>query len=48
MELFRGDVERGLVAGLPVGQWTSALVLAAGVGVWVLGRRRVAGAGARR
>jgi phosphatidylglycerol:prolipoprotein diacylglycerol transferase len=40
VETFRGDVERGVVAGLGVGQWTSVLVLAAGVLVWVVGRRR--------
>jgi phosphatidylglycerol---prolipoprotein diacylglyceryl transferase len=46
VELFRGDVERGVVAGLGVGQWTSIAILAAGAAVWALGRRRAA-AGAR-
>lgn len=39
VELFRGDVERGLVAGISVGLWTSVGIFAAGVGVWVIGRR---------
>jgi phosphatidylglycerol---prolipoprotein diacylglyceryl transferase len=39
VELFRGDVERGLVAGISVGLWTSVVIFAVGVGVWVLGRR---------
>ncbi len=39
VELFRGDVERGVVAGLGVGQWTSLVILAAGAAVWVIGRR---------
>ncbi len=40
VELFRGDVERGVVAGLGVGQWTSMLVFAAGAAVWAIGRRQ--------
>jgi phosphatidylglycerol:prolipoprotein diacylglycerol transferase len=40
VELFRGDVERGVAAGLAVGQWTSIAIFAAGVAVWVIGRRR--------
>ena len=40
VELFRGDVERGVVAGLGVGQWTSLAIFAAGAAVWVIGRRR--------
>ena len=40
VELFRGDVERGVVAGLGVGQWTSMVVFAAGVVVWVIGHRQ--------
>jgi phosphatidylglycerol:prolipoprotein diacylglycerol transferase len=40
VELFRGDVERGVVAGLGVGQWTSMVVFAAGAVVWVIGRRQ--------
>jgi phosphatidylglycerol:prolipoprotein diacylglycerol transferase len=39
VELFRGDVERGVYFGLGAGQWTSVAILAAGVLVWVLGRR---------
>ncbi len=34
-ELFRGDVERGVVAGLGVGQWTSLAIFAVGVAMWV-------------
>jgi phosphatidylglycerol:prolipoprotein diacylglycerol transferase len=48
VELFRGDVERGLVLGLAVGQWTSAVIFAAGAAVWVLARRRAAAARAAR
>src|SRR5512143_3831123 len=40
VEVFRGDIERGLVGGFGVGQWTSAVIFAAGVAVWVVGRRR--------
>jgi phosphatidylglycerol:prolipoprotein diacylglycerol transferase len=40
VELFRGDVERGVFGGLGVGQWTSLVVLLAGVAVWVAGARR--------
>ena len=39
VELFRGDVERGVVAGLGVGQWTSLVLFAAGAAVWAIGRR---------
>jgi len=35
VELFRGDVERGVWAGLGAGQWTSLLIFAVGVLVWV-------------
>ena len=38
-ELFRGDVERGVVRGLGVGQWTSLAIFAVGVAVWVTARR---------
>jgi phosphatidylglycerol---prolipoprotein diacylglyceryl transferase len=34
VELFRGDVERGVVAGLGVGQWTSLAILAVGAAIW--------------
>ena len=40
VELFRGDVERGVVAGLGVGQWTSMAIFAVGVAVWAIGRRQ--------
>jgi phosphatidylglycerol:prolipoprotein diacylglycerol transferase len=40
VESFRGDVERGVVAGLGVGQWTSAAILAAGVTTWLLAGRK--------
>jgi phosphatidylglycerol---prolipoprotein diacylglyceryl transferase len=39
VEFFRGDVERGVVAGLGVGQWTSLAILAAGAAIWARGRR---------
>lgn len=39
VELFRGDVERGVVRGLGVGQWTSMAIFAAGVAIWALARR---------
>ncbi len=39
VETFRGDVERGVVAGLGVGQWTSIAIFATGVAVWVLARK---------
>jgi phosphatidylglycerol:prolipoprotein diacylglycerol transferase len=44
VELFRGDVERGVVAGLGVGQWTSLAIFAAGAIVWVRARRAAAAA----
>jgi phosphatidylglycerol:prolipoprotein diacylglycerol transferase len=43
VELFRGDVERGVFAGLGVGQWTSMAVFVAGVAVWVGCARRRSG-----
>jgi phosphatidylglycerol:prolipoprotein diacylglycerol transferase len=47
VELFRGDVERGVVAGLGVGQWTSLAILAVGAAIWARApRRRPAGAAA--
>lgn len=39
VETFRGDVERGVVAGLGVGQWTSIAIFAVGLTTWVLARR---------
>jgi len=40
VECFRGDVERGVVAGLGVGQWTSLVIATLGVAVWAAGRRQ--------
>lgn len=34
VEVFRGDVERGVVMGLGVGQWTSLAIFAVGAAVW--------------
>jgi phosphatidylglycerol:prolipoprotein diacylglycerol transferase len=45
VELFRGDVERGVVSGLGVGQWTSVVIFAVGAAVWALGKRQGARAG---
>ena len=39
VEMFRGDVERGVYFGLGAGQWTSVAILTAGILVWVFGRR---------
>jgi phosphatidylglycerol---prolipoprotein diacylglyceryl transferase len=39
VELFRGDVERGVYGGLGVGQWTSLAILVLAVVTWVVGRR---------
>lgn len=39
VETFRGDVARGVYAGLGVGQWTSAVIFAAGLAVWAVGSR---------
>lgn len=44
VESFRGDVERGVVAGLGVGAWTSIAIFAAGAAIFVAGRRRAAAA----
>jgi phosphatidylglycerol---prolipoprotein diacylglyceryl transferase len=46
VEFFRGDVERGVVAGLGVGQWTSVAILAAGAAIWARSRRSRAGVAA--
>jgi phosphatidylglycerol:prolipoprotein diacylglycerol transferase len=35
VELFRGDVERGVWLGLGAGQWTSIAILAAGALIWL-------------
>jgi phosphatidylglycerol:prolipoprotein diacylglycerol transferase len=39
VELYRGDVERGVVAGLGVGQWTSLVIFGAGVAIWATARK---------
>jgi phosphatidylglycerol:prolipoprotein diacylglycerol transferase len=39
VELFRGDVERGVVAGLGVGQWTSLVIFAVGATIWARARK---------
>jgi phosphatidylglycerol:prolipoprotein diacylglycerol transferase len=39
VELFRGDVERGVIAGLGVGQWTSLAIFGVGALVWARARR---------
>jgi phosphatidylglycerol:prolipoprotein diacylglycerol transferase len=38
VEMFRGDVERGVVLGLGVGQWTSLVIFAVGAAIWAKGR----------
>jgi phosphatidylglycerol:prolipoprotein diacylglycerol transferase len=40
VEVFRADVERGVVAGLGVGQWTSLGIFAVGAVIWAKARRR--------
>lgn len=42
VEMFRGDVERGVYGGLGVGQWTSMAIFAIGVATWI-GASRAAG-----
>jgi phosphatidylglycerol:prolipoprotein diacylglycerol transferase len=39
VELFRGDVERGVYFGIGAGQWTSIFILVAGALVWTAGRK---------
>jgi phosphatidylglycerol:prolipoprotein diacylglycerol transferase len=49
VELFRGDLERGVYLGLGAGQWTSFVIFSVGVAVWVGARKArpaVAAAGA--
>ncbi len=46
VESFRGDVERGVVAGLGVGAWTSIAIFATGVAIFAAARRRAAAAAA--
>ena len=40
VELFRADVERGVVRGLGVGQWTSLAIFAVGAALWARARQR--------
>jgi phosphatidylglycerol:prolipoprotein diacylglycerol transferase len=42
VELFRGDVERGVYVGLGAGQWTSIVIFAVGAAVWAKARRATA------
>ncbi|HZZ86433.1 MAG TPA: prolipoprotein diacylglyceryl transferase [Anaeromyxobacteraceae bacterium] len=44
VEVFRGDLERGVVAGFGVGQWTSVVIFAAGAALLAWGRRQSVGA----
>jgi phosphatidylglycerol:prolipoprotein diacylglycerol transferase len=39
VELFRGDLERRLIGPFNSGQWTSVVILAAGLAVWLLAPR---------
>jgi phosphatidylglycerol:prolipoprotein diacylglycerol transferase len=45
VETFRADVERGVVRGLGVGQWTSIAIFAVGAAIWVKARGRGASPG---
>jgi phosphatidylglycerol:prolipoprotein diacylglycerol transferase len=38
VELFRGDVERGVWLGVGAGQWTSIVIFAVGVAIWAKAR----------
>ncbi len=40
VETFRGDVERGVILGLGVGQWTSIVIFTIGAAVFAAGWRR--------
>ncbi len=44
VESFRGDVERGVVAGLGVGAWTSIAIFAVGAAIFAAGWRRATAA----
>jgi phosphatidylglycerol:prolipoprotein diacylglycerol transferase len=44
VEVFRADVERGVVRGLGVGQWTSIAIFAVGAAIWAKARARRAAA----
>jgi phosphatidylglycerol:prolipoprotein diacylglycerol transferase len=43
VEFFRADVERGVVNGFGVGQWTSVAIFATGAAIWAAARARRAG-----
>jgi phosphatidylglycerol:prolipoprotein diacylglycerol transferase len=43
VELFRGDVERGVYLGLGAGQWTSIVIFAVGAAIWAKARRAGSG-----
>jgi phosphatidylglycerol:prolipoprotein diacylglycerol transferase len=45
VELFRGDVERGVWLGLGAGQWTSLVILAVGALIWLRAPRRAVAPG---
>ncbi len=40
VEFFRADVERGVIRGLGVGQWTSIAIFAVGASIWAKARAR--------
>jgi phosphatidylglycerol:prolipoprotein diacylglycerol transferase len=42
VELFRGDLERGVYLGLGFGQWVSIAIFTTGVAVWLVNRPRAA------
>jgi phosphatidylglycerol:prolipoprotein diacylglycerol transferase len=42
VEFFRADVERGVVSGFGVGQWTSLAIFLAGATIWATARARAA------
>ena len=45
VEFFRADVERGVVRGFGVGQWTSLAIFLAGAAIWARARTRAAAPG---
>jgi phosphatidylglycerol:prolipoprotein diacylglycerol transferase len=42
VEFFRADVERGVINGFGVGQWTSLAIFLAGAAIWAMARARAA------
>jgi phosphatidylglycerol---prolipoprotein diacylglyceryl transferase len=40
VDFFRADVERGIIRGLGVGQWTSIAIFATGAAIWAKARTR--------